>query len=152
MPSKRVDVISLRMIRETSVLYAPRRISSPDDAVSLVKAFLEDSDRECMIAVYLNIKNEPTAIHTVSIGTLSTSPLHPREVLKAALLSNAATFILAHNHPSGDPTPSTDDIEVTRRMTDAGRLLGIELIDHVIIGSDERFISLRQQGQLPVNA
>ena len=104
--AKRVDIISLRMVKESSVLYPPRRVITPRDAVSLLSGFLDGWDREAFLVAYLNTKNEPTAIHTVSVGTLNSSLVHPREVYKGALLTNAASVILAHNHPSGDPTPS----------------------------------------------
>jgi DNA repair protein RadC len=82
----------------------------------------------------------------VSVGDLSSALVHPREVFKPAILSNAASVILAHNHPSGDPQPSPEDCAVTRRLQEAGQILGIEVLDHVIIGDASRWASLREKG------
>ena len=148
MVAKRVDIVSCKLVRECpSITYAQRRISSPEDAATLVKDFLEDADREMMILICLNRKGEPTALHTVSIGTLSSSMVHPREVFKVAILSCASSIIMAHNHPSGDPCPSREDIDITKRIKDAGELIGIELIDHLIIGLNKHF-SMKSSGQL----
>lgn len=149
MPAKRVDIVQCKLVKEApSIRYAPRFISSPDDAHGLVKLLLADADREMMVLVCLDRKGQPTHMQTVSIGTLSSSLVHPREVYKAAILSNSGSIILAHNHPSGDPTPSRQDIEVTNRMKEAGELLGIELMDHIIIGHDDRYVSLKSTGRL----
>ncbi len=128
-------------------MYTPRRIEGPCDAANLVRNFLEDADREMFLIVCLSSKHEPTAIHTVSIGTLNASVVHPREVFKAAILSNATGIIMAHNHPSGDPAPSKEDIILTRRLIDAGELLGITVIDHIIVGID-RHCSLKEMNKL----
>jgi DNA repair protein RadC len=87
------------------------------------------------------------AYHEVSRGTLDATLVHPREVFKAALLANAATIVLAHNHPSGNPAPSPDDMALTRRLIDAGRLLGVDVLDHIVIG-DGRYVSFRERGWL----
>ncbi|MBE3573715.1 MAG: DNA repair protein RadC [Moorella humiferrea] len=146
MPAKRVQIVSLRMVREASVMYAARKIHSPGSVVALVGDFLNDADREICLAVYLNNKNEPNAIHVVSVGTLNSSLLHPREVFKAALLCNAAAVILVHNHPSGDPTPSAEDVAVTKKLAEAGEILGIELLDHIVVGRDGYFVSIKERG------
>ncbi|MHB1684130.1 MAG: JAB domain-containing protein [Bacilli bacterium] len=146
--AKRIDIVSLKMVREASLLYARRSLTSPDDAFSLLCPLLEDNDRETFITLCLDTKNQPTHIQTVSIGTLSASLCHPREIFKTCILSNGATLLCAHNHPSGDPTPSQEDISVTARLANAGRLLGIELLDHIIIGSDGRYVSMRERGLL----
>nr|WP_207707616.1 JAB domain-containing protein [Desulfofundulus thermobenzoicus] len=148
MPAKRVQIVSLKMVRESSVTYDARRINGPESVVALVRDFLEDADREKCLAVYLNTKNEPNAIHVVSVGTLNSSPVHPREVFKAALLCNAAAVILVHNHPSGDPTPSREDMGLTKKLAEVGELLGIELLDHVVVGRDGEFVSLKGRGLL----
>lgn len=148
MVAKRVDVVSCKLVKEASLLYAQRKIGQPEDAVSLVKDFLEDADREMMILVCLDRKAQPTHIQTISIGTLHSSLVSPRECYKAAILSSACSIILAHNHPSGDPSPSREDIEVTKRIKESGELLGIELMDHLIIGSNGKYISLKSSGQL----
>jgi len=145
MKAKRVNIVSLKMVKEASVLYAARRISSPDDAAGLVREFIEDADRERLVIIYLNTKNEPTAIHTVTIGTLNGSQVHPREVFKAALLANSAAIVLAHNHPSGDPTPSREDVEITRRLKECGDLLGVSVLDHIVVGEGQ-YVSFLQKG------
>lgn len=148
MKAKRVDLVSVKLVKESSLFYAKRRISSPDDALTLLREFMEDADREQFLIMCLNTKNEPTAIHTVSIGTLNSSYAHPREVFKAAILANSACIILAHNHPSGDPTPSRDDMELTGRLKDAGKIIGIEVLDHMVIGENGSFVSFKAKGLL----
>lgn len=120
--AKRVDIVSLKMIKESSILYEKRAVISPKDASELVREFLEDSDREKFVVAYLNTKNEPTAIHTVSIGTVNSSLVHPREVMKGAILSNASSIILSHNHPSNNVKPSEEDIRITKRLVEVGKL------------------------------
>lgn len=95
--AKRVNIVTVKLVKESSVLYKNREISSPSDAVSLVKDFIEDSDREQLIVCCSNTKNQPTIIHTVSIGSLNSSLVHPREVFKTAILGNSASIILFHN-------------------------------------------------------
>ena len=104
-------------------------------------------DRECLWRIDLDARSQVIGYEVVSIGSLTASLVHPREVLKGALLANAAGFILAHNHVSGDPSPSADDRETTRRIKGAGELLGIPLVDHMIVAG-ERFFSFREQGML----
>lgn len=150
MPAKRVSIIRCKLVKESpSITYTQRTISQPEDVCSLVKDFLEEADREMMILICLNRKGEPTALQIVSIGTLNSSLVHPREVYKTAILSNSASIILVHNHPSGHSEPSKEDIEVTKRIKEAGELLGIELLDHVIVGAGvNTFHSLKSMGQL----
>lgn len=133
--AKRVDIVSIKMVREGSTKYENRKIETPFDAYVLLKNFLEDSDREKLLVVCLDTKNQPINICTVSVGTLNSSLVHPREVFKTAILSNSNQIMLAHNHPSGISAPSNEDKAMTSRIKDAGVILGIELIDHIIIGS-----------------
>ncbi|WP_445670782.1 JAB domain-containing protein [Paenibacillus sp. FSL R10-2779] len=144
--AKRIEIISLRMVREkTSMLYPNRVIRSPLDAVDLFRQFIGDYDREAFCILCLNTKNEPTAIHQVSCGSLSASIVHPRETFKLAILANSASIIACHNHPSGQPDPSPEDVEITERLRDSGCLLGIDLLDHVILG-DNSFVSMKERG------
>ena len=143
--AKRINVISLKIVKEGSILYDVRRLSTPSEAAGLGKRFLEDLDREQVIVCCLDNKNQPVSINVVSVGPLNSSLVHPREVFKTAILSNAASIILFHNHPSGDPEPSQEDINITTRIKDAGLILGIELLDHIIIGSEELFCSLKER-------
>ena len=137
--AKRVDIVSIKMVREGSTKYENRKIETPFDAYVLLKSFLEDSDREKLLVVCLDTKNQPINICTVSVGTLNSSLVHPREIFKTAILSNSNQIMLAHNHPSGISAPSNEDKAMTSRIKDAGVILGIELIDHIIIGSNEYF-------------
>lgn len=147
-PSKRVNLVSLKMIKEGSILYDVRRLSTPSEAAGLGKLFLEDLDREQVLVCCLDNKNQPVSLNVVSTGCLNSSIVHPRETFKLAILSNAASIILFHNHPSGDPEPSQEDINITKRLIEAGKIMGIELLDHIIIGSDGSFFSLKEKGLL----
>jgi DNA repair proteins len=144
--AKRIEIVSLRMVRErTSLFYPNRVIRGPEDAAKLFRQFIGDCDRETFCILCLNTKNEPTAIHRVSTGTLNASLVHPRETFKLAILANSASIIECHNHPSGVPEPSREDIELTERLRDSGTLLGIELLDHIVLG-DDTFVSLKDRG------
>lgn len=144
-PSKRVDIVSVKLVKESSMLYKQRRVRSPQDSYELFRDYLGDVDREHFVVACLDTKNQPTNISTAHIGSLNASIVHPREVLKTAILSNAASIICCHPHPSGDPTPSPEDIEITERLAAACKILSIELLDHIIIG-DDKFISLKEKG------
>ena len=120
-------------------------VTTPDEVVDLLRERLQDLDREHFVVLHLDAKHSPTGLDTVSIGTLSATLVHPREVFKAAILASAGAILLAHNHPSGDVTPSKDDVDLTRRMVEAGRIIGIEVIDHIIIG-DGHHLSFRERG------
>jgi DNA repair protein RadC len=122
-------------------------IKKPEDVFDLMKSSFQDLDREHFKVVHLNTKNQVLKIETTAIGILSSSPVHPREVFKEAIKMSSAGLILAHNHPSGDPSPSQDDILLTTRLREAGEILGIQVIDHVIFG-DNRYVSLKERGQI----
>ncbi|MCU7201200.1 JAB domain-containing protein [Turicibacter sanguinis] len=145
--AKRINLVSIKMVKEASFLYQTRTISSPYDAYEMIKDQLQDLDREQFIIACLNTKNEPTNITVVSVGSLNKAIVHPREVFKTAILSNAASIMAFHNHPSGDTTPSQQDLQLTNRLYEAGELLGIKLLDHLIIG-DGSFTSLKEKGYL----
>jgi DNA repair protein RadC len=122
-------------------------VSSPGDAAGLVMEELRHNLREHFRAVLLDTKNKVMGIEEISIGSLNTSLVHPREVFRPAIRKSCASIILIHNHPSGDPTPSREDLDVTKRLCDAGKLIGIEVLDHIIIG-DGKFTSFREKGLL----
>ncbi len=145
--SKRVNIVSIKMVKESSILYKNRQILSPKDSVNLLKDFINDSDREMLIVCCLDTKNQPTCISIVSIGTINSSLVHPREVFKTAILSNSASIIMAHNHPTGDTCPSKEDIGITSKIKEVGKILGIELLDHLIIGY-ENYRSLKEDGYI----
>lgn len=144
---KIVKVVSIQMVREKNLYYDNKRITSPEDAYRIMKDFIGSLDREVFVVACLNNKNEITNISIVHMGSLNQSLVHPREVFKTAILSNSASIICGHNHPSGDPTPSREDIEVTKRLEEAGRILGIDVLDHIIVG-DERYVSLKEKGYI----
>jgi DNA repair protein RadC len=136
----------LKVVKEKpAVNYPLRTIRSPEDATELFRNFINDLDREGFAMLCLNTKNEPTALHMVSTGTLNSSLVHPREVYKLAILANSSAIIACHNHPSGHPDPSKEDIDMTRRLKSAGELLGIDLLDHIILG-DGTHASLKEMG------
>jgi DNA repair protein RadC len=120
-------------------------IHSPQDVANLLLPELRDMKKEYLKSLLLDSKNKVMKIHTVSIGILDSSLVHPREVFKDAIIASAASIIVAHNHPSGDPTPSIEDKRVTQRLYEAGQLIGIDLLDHVVIG-DNKWVSLKQIG------
>ncbi len=119
-------------------------ISNPAAAVALLTE-IKDQRKEYFLCLYLNARNQVIHKEVVSIGSLSASIVHPREVFQVAVFHSAASVILAHNHPSGDVSPSKDDIELTGRLVKAGQILGIEVLDHIIIGSAE-FLSFQERG------
>ena len=146
----RINVYSLRLVKESSIAYnLEKSIANPATAAEIINQVfdMENQPNEVFAILCLNTKNKIVGVHTISIGSLNASIVHPREVFKAALLNNAASIILAHNHPSGDPEPSREDIEVTHRLVNAGNILGIKVLDHIIIG-DGRYISLKEQGMM----
>ncbi|MGN4124275.1 RadC family protein [Lysinibacillus sphaericus] len=120
-------------------------IRSPQDAASYLMPDMTSLNQEHFVALFLNVKNQIIHKQTIFIGSLNASIVHPREIFREAVKRSAASLICAHNHPSGVPTPSPEDIEVTKRIQEAGYIIGIELIDHVIIG-DHQYISLKEKG------
>jgi len=122
-------------------------IRSPEDAACLLMDEMKHLDREHFKVILLDSKNSVISIETVSIGTVNASIVHPREVLKPALMKSATSLILVHNHPTGQTSPSREDILLTRRFEKCGRILGIEIVDHIIIG-DGSYESLKEGGYL----
>ncbi|ABO51059.1 DNA replication and repair protein RadC [Desulforamulus reducens MI-1] len=147
-PVKAVQVkAALELGRRLAAMPAETRviIRCPEDVCGLVMEDLRDLDREHFLALLLNTKNQVLARETISIGTLNSSVVHPRELFKVAIRRSAASMILVHNHPSGDPTPSREDIVLTKRLIEAGEIIGIDVLDHIIIG-DNKFTSLKSKG------
>lgn len=142
MRRKRVDFVTIKMVKEGSTLYDVRKVTNPEDGYNIFEPLLKDSDREKLVVCCLNTKNEPVNISIVSVGSLSSSVVTPREVFKTAILSNSASILIAHNHPSGDTTPSKEDINITLRLKESGKILGIPLLDHYIIG--DKNVSLKE--------
>jgi len=144
----RIKLLTLTVIREAGAP-DPRQLGTPEAVAALAQELIPDDDREHFWALFLNAQNRLLKAYPVSTGTLTASLVHPREVFKPAILEGAASLILVHNHPSGDPTPSREDIRLTRQLVEAGKLLDLKLHDHVILGNGTgRWVSLAQRGAL----
>ena len=120
-------------------------VKSPDEVVGLVKNRLKGKKKEYFLALLLDTRNQLIRVAEISIGSLDTSVVHPREVFKEAISASAASIIFVHNHPSGNPDPSEDDVELTKRLAEAGEIVGIDVLDHIIIG-DKNYLSLKRSG------
>ncbi len=123
----------------------PPSLTGPRAVYDLMHERLRHADREHIYALLLNTKNVLISAELISIGSLSATIIHPREILKPAIIASAASIILVHNHPTGDPTPSAEDVEFTRRFSKCGKLIGIELLDHIVIGNGH-YQSLKESG------
>jgi len=132
--------MQIQLLKETDM-----RITSSEVLVDALREDFKAEKRECFGVVYLSTKNRAIHSEIVSIGTLSASIVHPREVFRPAIFHASASIIVVHNHPSGDPTPSSDDIELTKRLAEAGKILGIKLLDHVIVGNGS-YVSMKERG------
>ncbi|QWG92824.1 JAB domain-containing protein [Bacillus mycoides] len=127
--------------------FGQQQIKSPEIAAEVARHYIGDEDREVFLVICLDTKNKINAIHRAHVGSINASVIHPREIFKCALLNNSFSLLCFHNHPSGDPTASTEDIEVTKRLKKCGLILGVEVLDHIIIGK-HRFVSLREKGHM----
>ncbi len=148
-PARAARVLAcLEMSRRAASWRTSRRcsISTPEDVVDLCAVQLRGLDREHFWALALNTKNQLLRVLEVSIGSLNASIVHPRELFRDAVRASAASIVVVHNHPSGDPTPSGADIQLTRRLVRAGDVLGIEVLDHVVIGDGGEFSSMKDMG------
>jgi DNA repair protein RadC len=144
----RIPIYQVKLVRDGSQMAERKKVDSPATAANVLHQYLEGADREHFVVLLLDTQNQIIGIHTVTVGTLDASLVHPREIFKPAILANAASVLLAHNHPSGDPTPSAEDRSVTRQMVAAGGVIGIEVLDHVIVGDTSRYTSFRETGLL----
>jgi DNA repair protein RadC len=121
-------------------------LTSPQSVVNAVRAKIQDKAREHFKLILLNTRNAILDISTISVGTANASLVHPREVFKKAIAHGASSVVLAHNHPSGNAEPSDDDVRLTQRLVEAGRLLGIEVLDHIIVTTTDRYVSFKERG------
>lgn len=144
---KAVFELGKRQELEREAVYESYDIKDPQSVVRAVRGTIKDKAKEHFKLILLNTRNKIIGLSTVSIGTLSASLVHPREVFKDAIRHSASSVVMAHNHPSGDPEPSEEDLKITRRLVESGKILGIEVLDHIIIGKDT-FISLKMKGLL----
>lgn len=136
---KSIDVVSVRLCRERELNYKVMKHS--DEAAIIIQDFVKDFDREVFGVLCMAADGSVNSISIVSMGDLTSTPTNPREAYKVAILSNAAAVIFFHNHPSGDPNPSMEDINTTRRLIECGKLLGIKVLDHIVVGND-RYVSI----------
>jgi DNA repair protein RadC len=143
----RIPIYKVQLVRDSSVSATTKSIKSPKDAHEILSVYMSGLDRENFVVAMVDTKNKIIGINTVSVGNLDSAPVHPREVFKPAILSNAAGIFLAHNHPSGDTTPSEPDVNITKRLVEAGNILGIKVLDHLIISND-RYTSLLEIGRM----
>ncbi len=120
-------------------------VETPENVVSLVGSRLRGKKREHFLALLLDSRNHLIKVSEISVGSLDTSVVHPREVFREAISASAASVIFAHNHPSGDPEASEDDIKLTKRLAETGEIVGIDVLDHIIVG-DKNYLSLKRQG------
>lgn len=142
---KLIPVYGLTLVRDSSLKVPDKTADCPSAVAEIIRAHIGQADREIFVVLFVNARRQVVGVNTVSVGTLSASLVHPREVFKGALLSNAAAVVVAHNHPSGDVSPSSEDREATRRLIRAGELLGVPVLDHLIIGGEGMF-SFREHG------
>ncbi len=142
------------IVREIEVRYGKsiakvdgRKVTSPEAAATIIRGIVADRPQEVFVAILLNAKHKAIGAVEVSVGTLSASLVHPREVFRAAILQNAAAIIIGHNHPSGECDPSTEDDSVTERLREAGKLIGIKVLDHIIVAGDKDFYAYSETGR-----
>lgn len=142
-----LEIVRIEQIIRESEEGVDYIIRSPEDGAKIASRFIGRDDREVFFVMCLNTKNNVIAVHRCHVGSLNSSIVHPREVFKSAILNNAASIIVAHQHLSGDITPSMEDINVTKRLAEAGKLLGIEVLDHLIVNNEGKFTSVKEKGQ-----
>jgi len=135
----------MEVVRENAPQWVTTRFTSPRQIFEIFKD-LQLETKEHFITLHLDGKNRVVCLDRVSVGSLNQSIVHPREVFKSACMSGAAGIVMLHNHPTGDPTPSREDLDITRRLKECGELLGIRILDHIIIG--ETYLSMVEQGVL----
>lgn len=145
---KRVNIVDVQLVKDKSILYGQRAITSPYDAQLLFREIIGHKDREHFAVLCVDTKNQPTHFQVVHVGNINSAIVSPREVFKVAILANSASVMFFHNHPSGDTAPSAPDLEITERLKDAGDILGINVLDHIIVGDNGDYTSLAQRGHL----
>lgn len=139
---RKIQIVSLKLVYEKEVEYGGTPLTSPKAVYELMKDYLIGKDKENFMVIALNAALFPTTISTISIGATEFCNISIKEIFKTAILSNASSIIVCHNHPSGMCTPSTDDIETTKKIRKAGKIMDISLLDHVIIGGNGGYYSI----------
>jgi DNA repair protein RadC len=142
------EVVSIKQVIKEVEAAETFVVRSPQDAADVAAHFIGDEDREVLFVMCLNTKNRIVAVHRCHVGGLNASIVMPREVFKSAILNNSASIIVSHQHPSQDVTPSREDIDVTKRLVECGRILGIDVLDHVIVNASAEFYSMKEKGHL----
>ena len=142
----KIKVVELK-VRQVWNEVASEPVEKPGDVTAYLDSLdIRLADREIFVVLHLDVRNRIVAHEITSIGSQTASLVHPREVFKSAILKGACSIILAHNHPSGDPSPSKDDVDLTHRLVEAGRLIGIDVLDHIIIAPPCRYLSMKESG------
>uniref|UniRef100_UPI00345FF475 JAB domain-containing protein n=1 Tax=Lacrimispora sp. TaxID=2719234 RepID=UPI00345FF475 len=149
-PKKKVGIVHLQMVKESRTLYGFKRFSSPQEAAEMLRPLLELSDREMFLIMSLNARLEPMAVEIVAVGGIDSCIVDIRNIFKHSILNNAVYVICFHNHLSGEPEPSREDKNITKKIQESGKLLGISLIDHIVIGNPD-FYSFREHGLINFN-
>lgn len=141
-----LPLYTTRLVREATFTFPERQqVTAPDDVAAVLAAYFADRDREEFVICLLDTANTLTGLSCLSVGGLAASIVEPRQVFKTAILANAAAVILAHNHPSGNPEPSREDVRITRQLVEAGKLMGVPVHDHLIL-TDHGYTSLAERG------
>ena len=144
----KIKVVELK-VRQVWNEVACEPVEKPGDVTAYLDSLdIRLADREIFVVLHLDVRNRIVAHEITSIGSQTASLVHPREVFKSAILKGACSIILAHNHPSGDPSPSKDDVDLTNRLVEAGRLIGIDVLDHIIIAPPCRYLSMKESGMV----
>lgn len=146
---KEIPIVKLKTVRESSVPYDHDNLNAPANAANLFRSLIDDSDREVFAVCATDSKLRPVMLHVIGVGGIDCCPYSVSNIFKTAILSNASSIFIAHNHPSGDVSPSDEDISTTKKVRAAGKVLGIELIDHLIIGNNSGvYYSFKDSGKM----
>ena len=142
----KIEVVELK-VKQVWNEVVSEPVENPRDVTAYLDTLnIRMADREMFVVLHLDVRNRVVAHEITSIGSQTASLVHPREVFKSAILKGACSIILSHNHPSGDPSPSKDDIDLTHRLVEAGRLMGIDVLDHIIVAPPDRNLSMKETG------
>lgn len=144
-----ISITTIKQVIDKTIKVKVNKIVSPRDVSLLAHSLIGDSDREYFLVIHVSTKNRVNSVDIAHIGSLNTCTIHPREILKGAILSNSAAIVLAHNHPSLDLTPSHEDIQFTKRMQDASQIMGIDLLDHLIVNQNQDYYSMKEFNHIP---
>lgn len=142
-----MPTVRVKLIHDAEPYYGKRKIRCADDIYQFIKSECQDSDREMLLTIGLDGAHQVVSVETTSIGSINQAIVSPREIFKSLILGNCSSFVLVHNHPSGEPTPSAEDVAITKRVGDGAKLLGFNMLDHLIVGQG-KFYSFQESGEL----